>query len=91
MDQFACQVIADLGGTAETGRLFEVSSAAVSQWRENGIPKDKLKLLRLTHPDVITAVARKLNEEVAEVTAEHLREASGQIGRSPPDVSKLTS
>lgn len=48
------QIIEKLGGTAETARLCEVTMAAVSQWRENGIPKTQLKFLKLARPDVFT-------------------------------------
>jgi hypothetical protein len=50
----ASTVIDELGGTKKVADLCEVTLAAVSQWRtsKTGIPKDKLKILRLLRPDV---------------------------------------
>lgn len=50
--EFAVRAIDALGGTAEVARLCEVSPAAASQWKENGIPKPRLMFLRLARPDV---------------------------------------
>lgn len=58
LDQEACRVIDALGGTGEVARLCEVSDAAVSQWRKDGIPKARLQYLRLARPDVFDAPAR---------------------------------
>jgi hypothetical protein len=46
------QIIEKLGGVAETARLCDVSMSAVSQWKENGIPKTQLKFLKLAKPEV---------------------------------------
>lgn len=46
------QIIEQLGGTAETARICEVSMAAVSQWKTNGIPKTQLKFLMLLRTDI---------------------------------------
>ncbi len=48
----ASEIIDALGGTGETARLCEVSASAVSQWRENGIPRPWRKFLMASHPDV---------------------------------------
>ena len=48
------KVIDELGGTAKVAALCEVSMAAVSQWREGGIPKSRLMFLRLARPDIFT-------------------------------------
>jgi hypothetical protein len=48
----ASQIIDALGGTAKVATLCEVSMAAVSQWREDGIPKPRLMYLRLARPEV---------------------------------------
>jgi len=50
----ACRVIDALGGTGEVARLCEVSPAAVSQWRKEGIPKPRLQFLRLARPHVFS-------------------------------------
>lgn len=52
------KVIDELGGTAKVAALCEVSMAAVSQWREVGIPKSRLMYLRLARPDVFTQPKR---------------------------------
>lgn len=59
MDQEACRVIDALGGTGEVARLCEVSDAAVSQWRHDGIPKARLQYLRLARPGVFDASKEK--------------------------------
>lgn len=55
----ASEVIDELGGTAETARLCEVSPAAVSQWRLNGMPKSQLKYLRLAKPEIFIDLEHK--------------------------------
>lgn len=47
----AIEVIENLGGNAKTAVICEVSRAAVSQWRHNGIPRAQLKFLKATQPD----------------------------------------
>lgn len=39
------EIIATLGGTFNVAKLCCVSPSAVSQWRNNGLPNDKLVLL----------------------------------------------
>ena len=46
------RIIDLLGGTKRVADLCEISSQAVSQWRDKGIPKPWLKFLRLAHPEV---------------------------------------
>lgn len=41
-----------LGGTVEVARLCQVSSQAVSKWRNEGIPHARLMYLRLARKDV---------------------------------------
>jgi hypothetical protein len=53
----ACRVIDALGGTGAVAELCEVSDAAVSQWRHDGIPKARLKYLQVVRPDVFEARA----------------------------------
>jgi hypothetical protein len=48
------ELIDKAGGTAKVAALCDVSMAAVSQWRESGIPKARLMFLRLARPDVFT-------------------------------------
>lgn len=49
---YAERVITALGGTAATAKLCKTSMAAISQWKENGIPDYRLDFLRLARPDV---------------------------------------
>lgn len=49
---YAVRVIDALGGTAEVARLCKINMAAVSQWKENGIPSYRDDFLRLARPDV---------------------------------------
>lgn len=48
----ANKIIDALGGTAEVARLCEVQPPSVSEWRHAGIPRARLKYLRLLRPDV---------------------------------------
>lgn len=43
-------VIDRLGGTTATSKLCGVTPSAVSQWRENGIPRPWLLYLRAKRP-----------------------------------------
>jgi len=55
------KIIEKLGGTAETARICDVSMAAVSQWRTNGIPKTQLKFLKLAKPKVFKEILKESN------------------------------
>jgi hypothetical protein len=48
----ANRIIDELGGTGAVAKLCDVSEPAVSQWRANGIPPLRLKLLRYQRPKV---------------------------------------
>jgi hypothetical protein len=48
----ANKIIDDLGGTSALAKLCEVTPGAVSQWRNDGIPKHQMKFLRVVRPDV---------------------------------------
>lgn len=69
MNATPAQIIKALGGPAETARLCEISTAAVSQWHDNGIPKARLLFLKLARPDVFkqfgegTAKPRRRKED----------------------------
>lgn len=52
----ANEVIELLGGTTKTAVLCEISPQAVSQWRENGIPKAQRKFLRAERPDIFKRI-----------------------------------
>lgn len=70
------KIIDDLGGTAKVAALCEVSMAAVSQWRDSGIPKPRLMFLRLARPDVFGPVEtpKRRKDDLADAenkTADH--------------------
>lgn len=52
----AIQIIEQLGGNARTAELCEVSKAAVSQWRHNGIPKAQRRFLKSARPELFPDV-----------------------------------
>ncbi len=58
MDTNANQIIDAIGGTAKVAELCDVTPGAVSQWRNNGIPKATLKYLRLAKPKVFASLKR---------------------------------
>lgn len=64
MDQEANRIIDAIGGTGDTARLCEVSAAAVSQWRDDGIPKARMMFLRLARPDLFTPAVPPADEPV---------------------------
>ncbi|WP_312548156.1 Cro/CI family transcriptional regulator [Massilia sp.] len=68
MDNEASKIIDDLGGTAKVAALCEVTMAAVSQWRESGIPKPRLMFLKLARPDVFgpTPSMKRRKEDLSE-------------------------
>ncbi|WP_186120602.1 hypothetical protein [Burkholderia gladioli] len=61
-DQYACDVIDAIGGTAATARLCEIQQPSVSEWKKTGIPKARLQFLRLARPD---AFVKADNQEAA--------------------------
>lgn len=52
------EVIEAFGGPTKTAELCEVSKSAVSQWKNNGIPKTQLKFLRASHPEVFEQLTK---------------------------------
>ena len=46
------EIIDALGGTSKVATLCKVSTAAVSQWRADGIPQARLMFLELARPEV---------------------------------------
>jgi hypothetical protein len=49
-DHIADLIIDGLGGTVAVAKLCEIDPSAVSQWRWDGIPRNRLKYLRLARP-----------------------------------------
>lgn len=46
-------VIERLGGTCAAARFFEISPAAVTDWRHKGVPKARVLHLKAVRPDVL--------------------------------------
>lgn len=49
------RILGVLGGNKGAATAFGITSAAISQWRQNGIPKAQIKYLRLARPDIFAA------------------------------------
>ncbi len=46
------EIIDELGGTSKVAEMCEITTGAVSQWRDTGIPKARLRYLQLLRPEV---------------------------------------
>jgi len=55
------EIIDALGGTGAVAELCRISDAAVSQWREAGIPEYRMMYLRLARPLVFSELEGKKN------------------------------
>ena len=44
-----------LGGTSKAAEFFGLTTGAISQWREHGIPKAREQTIRYAHPDIYLA------------------------------------
>jgi len=55
----ANKLIDSLGGTNAVAQLCEVSAQAVSQWRDEGIPKARMMFLRLARPEAFADAVDK--------------------------------
>lgn len=84
----ATRVIDALGGTADVARIFGISLAAISQWRENGIPDARLMYLRLAYPAIFTNASTQPSPVVAR-RATDPSPASGHAGRQPPSPTNI--
>jgi predicted transcriptional regulator len=58
------KIIDALGGSSKVAELCEVTPSAVSQWREDGIPKARLMFLKLAKPDVFEALEAEDGKDV---------------------------
>ena len=56
------ELIDALGGTAKLAEICDVTSQAVSQWRDDGIPDARRQLLSMLYPDLVTYVAKAERE-----------------------------
>ena len=52
-------LIDKLGGTAEVAKLCEVSPAAVSQWRTDGIPRARRMFIKVIRPEAFEDESRE--------------------------------
>lgn len=52
------RIIDALGGTTEVAEMCKVTPAAVSQWREHGIPQARMMFLRLAEPKVFALLEK---------------------------------
>ena len=53
------EIIDLLGGTSKVAELCEVTTGAVSQWRDDGIPRARMMFLKAVRPDVFKEVEKK--------------------------------
>lgn len=84
----ATRVIDALGGTADVARIFGISLAAISQWRENGIPDARLMYLRLAYPAIFANPGAQPSAVVAR-RATDPAPAPGHAGRQPPTTNGI--
>lgn len=54
MNEEANRIIDSMGGTLKVSELCEVTTGAVSQWRDNGIPNARLMFIKLLRPDLFS-------------------------------------
>ncbi|ROH87978.1 hypothetical protein ED236_00345 [Pseudomethylobacillus aquaticus] len=59
------EIIDKCGGTSTVAELCEVTTGAVSQWRDNGIPRARLMFLKAVRPEVFTEVAATEHQAAA--------------------------
>jgi hypothetical protein len=52
INEEACRVIKNLGGTNATARLCEIQPSSVSDWRWTGIPKPWKKYFSVIKPEI---------------------------------------
>jgi hypothetical protein len=52
----ATKIIELLGGTTRVAEMCDVTPGAVSQWKNNGIPKPWLRFFESQHPEVFKVV-----------------------------------
>lgn len=60
------EIIDALGGTSAVAELCEVKPPSVSEWRTKGIPRARLKFLKLARPEVFqaTPIAQSSTQDV---------------------------
>ncbi|TRZ57351.1 MAG: hypothetical protein D4S02_13795 [Rhodocyclaceae bacterium] len=58
------ELIDALGGTVKLAEICDVTSQAVSQWRDDGIPDARRQLLSVLYPHLVTYVAKAERDTV---------------------------
>lgn len=48
----ASRIIDAMGGTSAVAEIFSITTGAVSQWRDDGIPDSRLFSIKLLRPDL---------------------------------------
>lgn len=66
----ATKLIELLGGTTKVAEICDVTPGAVSQWKNNGIPKPWLRFFEIQHPEVFKTPDLKDTLPIAEPTQE---------------------
>lgn len=69
LDPLARAVVAALGGTAETARIFGIKQPSVTGWLAKGIPKSRLMYLDAVYPEVMRLARKVKNGDVIERAA----------------------
>jgi hypothetical protein len=62
--ELARAVIAELGGTAATARIFGIKQPSVSAWLKDGIPPARLMYLEVAYPAVMRKARKASNGDV---------------------------
>lgn len=87
-DPLASAVIAKLGGTTATARIFGIKPPSVSAWLEKGIPAARLMYLDLAYPEVMRQ-ARKVKPEEMTDRAAASDDIQPPVGGGPKKGDKL--
>ncbi|BBB65890.1 hypothetical protein UNDYM_1637 [Undibacterium sp. YM2] len=66
----ATKLIDLLGGTTKVAEICDVTPGAVSQWKNNGIPKPWLRFFESQHPEVFNLPELKDTPPYTETTQE---------------------
>jgi hypothetical protein len=55
----ANRIIDAMGGTSAVAEIFSITTGAVSQWREEGIPDSRLFSIKLLRKDLFKSTLKK--------------------------------
>ncbi len=65
--KIASELIDQFGGTCVVAKLFGITSGAVSQWRNSGVPDARLMYLKLLRPELFDLDSSELGRRCAGV------------------------